>query len=79
MSTDVVTFRPQRIAARVGTPSRRAEAHGVVPASDRQAPAAMVEIDPAPGLAEAASDRLAAARARWAQLTFYLFDPASWR
>ena len=51
----------------------------MVPASDRQAPAAMVEIDPAPGLAEAASDRLAAARARWAQLTFYLFDPASWR
>jgi hypothetical protein len=48
-------------------------------ASDRQAPAAMIEIDPRPGLAEAASDRLAAARARWSQLTFYLFDPASWR
>jgi hypothetical protein len=48
-------------------------------APDRQAPSSIVEIDPRPGLAEAAADRLAAARARWSQLTFYVFDSASWR
>ena len=77
MSTDVVIFRTRRVVPRLGTPSRHSGSTGAAP--NRETPSAIVEIDPRPGLAEAASDRLAAARARWSQLTFYLFDPASWR
>ena len=79
MSTDVVVFRTQRIVARLGTPNRRGAGSGAMPPTDRQPPSPIVEVDTQPGIADAAADRIAAARARWSQLTFYLFDPASWR
>jgi len=79
MSTDVVIFRTRRVVPRVGMPSRGPAATVAAPRTERETPSAIVEIDPRPGIAEAAAERLAAARARWSQLTFYLFDPASWR
>lgn len=79
MSTDVVIFRARRVVPRVGTPSRQPAATVAAPKAERESSSAIVEIDPRPGMAEAAAGHLAAARARWSQLTFYLFDPASWR
>lgn len=81
MSTDVVVFRTERIVPHVGVPGERASARWFNPATELDAaPAdAIEEIDRRPGMSDRLAERLAAARARWSQLTFYLLDPASWR
>ena len=81
MGTDVV-FRAERIVAHVSVAERhatltRAQAVAAEAASDR--PDAIQEVDQRPGGSDSLTDRLAAARARWSQLTFYLLHAESWR
>src|SRR5438309_3497116 len=86
MSTNVVAVRTQRIKPRLRVSGRRPRPtagtlHAVSPS------ASIEELDQADAglhgfgmrVARHAADRIAAAGARWAQLTFYLFDPESWR
>jgi hypothetical protein len=79
MSGNAVVFRTQRIVARLGVAGTTASMG--IPASDGQTRTlgSIEEIDGRPGLADQLGERLAAARARWAQLTFYLSSPDSWR
>lgn len=80
MSTDVVVFRTQRIVPRMAAPSRLENA--AVPPSNvdpLSVPGSIEEIDGGHGAADALVERLAAARARLGQLTFYLLDAESWR
>jgi hypothetical protein len=75
-------------SARIGRVAPRLARAGAVrdgTAEPRSMPAAaieslVVEFDPsvAPGSSDLV-DRVAAIRERWSQLTFYLFDPNSWR
>jgi len=81
MGTDVV-FRAERIVPHVGVAERhamrpRASAAATVRAPDELD--AIVEIDRRRESSDSLADRLAAARARWSQLTFYLLDAESWR
>ena len=49
---------------------------------DAESPPTMILLqadDVLPGPAPTLPERWAAARERWGQLTFYLFDPQSWR
>ena len=78
MSANLVV-RTQRIAPRLAVAgARRSDAK---PADAGRASTlwSIEEVDVRPGIAERLADRLAAARARLAQLTFYLSSPASWR
>jgi len=78
MGRDVVIFRAERIVPRLSVPG----GHGrtaVAPASDPPTPASIEDLDTGPGRSDTLADRLEAAGARWRQLTFYLFDPDSWR
>jgi hypothetical protein len=84
MGTDVV-FRAERIVPHVGVADRHAmHARGSSAATER-ASDRLDEIEEiaqrpgTPGNTEGLADRLAAARARWSQLTFYLLDAESWR
>jgi hypothetical protein len=69
----------------VGAAPRLARAERAVDATIHPSPAPaietlIVEDDPALGNASSALiDRVAAIRERWSQLTFFLFDPNSWR
>ena len=64
---------------------RLARAGGTVDWSTEAALAAPIEDliveanPPEPGAWAPITERAAAARERWSQLTFYLFDPNSWR
>jgi hypothetical protein len=92
MSTNAVVFGTQRIVGRLDLAGSRPRLVDAV-ASEHAARAAgqagagtLGAIEetvgrPAPGdaVAEPVSERLAAAADRWRQLTFYLFDPDSWR
>jgi hypothetical protein len=73
-----VTFQTQRIVPRVvGVGGRRRLA---LPAPEAGAPPLTIEeIERLPGRFDALADRAAAVRERLGQLTFYLFDPDSWR
>jgi hypothetical protein len=74
-----VVVRTQRIAPRLvlaaGRPSELTPADG----GRASTVCSIEEIDVRPGVAERLADRVAAARARFAQLTFYLSSPDSWR
>jgi hypothetical protein len=84
MGTDVV-FRAERIVPHVGVADRHATHARASSAPTERAPNRLDEIEEvdqrpgAPGINEGLADRLAAARARWSQLTFYLLDAESWR
>jgi hypothetical protein len=78
MGKDVVIFRAERIVPRLSVPV----AHGrtvVAAASDPPTPALIEDLETGPDRSDTLADRLEAAGARWRQLTFYLFDPDSWR
>jgi hypothetical protein len=80
MSTDVVVFRTERIAARVATAERLVSRAYLRP--DLEGPTTLgsiEEIERGHGAADALAERLAAARDRLSQLTFYLLDAESWR
>jgi len=86
MSPPVVTVRTQRLEPRLRVSGRRPRAvEGTLRAVSPSA--SIEELDQAHGglqafgqrVAQRAAERIAAAGARWAQLTFYLFDPESWR
>ncbi|HEX3428264.1 MAG TPA: hypothetical protein VHS36_05605 [Candidatus Limnocylindrales bacterium] len=92
MSTNAVVFGTQRIVGRLDLAGGRprlvdapASTHAARAAGQAGAGAlgAIVEIvgrsGPGDAVAEPVSERLAAAADRWRQLTFYLFDPDSWR
>jgi hypothetical protein len=81
VSTDVVIFRAERIVSRIAIPGElaRAELRAAQPAAESTELGSIEEIDRRPGWSDALTDRLAAARARLAQLTFYMLDPDSWR
>ena len=81
MLTDVVIFRAERIVPRMAIPGELARAR-LRAAPPLAAPAdlgSIEEIDRRQGWSDALTDRLAAGRSRLAQLTFYMFDPDSWR
>ena len=82
MGTDVV-FRAERIVPHVGVAERHAARPGASTAATERSsvdrPEAIEEIDQLAGGSVGLADRLAAARARWSQLTFYLLDAESWR
>lgn len=80
MGTNVVTFRAERVVPRLtrsrdGGPGSRVAAA----AAPCVAWLPIEDLDPQPGLREHLVDRLTAFRNRFAQLTFYLTDPESWR
>lgn len=52
---------------------------GVEEAGTREPLVATVEPLVDPDGADGLTERLSAARERWSQLTFFLFDPNSWR
>ena len=80
MSTNVVTFPARRIEPRVTRVHdpvvRRAPGS---PPDPIDVSAAIEDIDGGPPTFDRIADRLAAFRARLAQLTFYVTDPESWR
>jgi hypothetical protein len=81
MGTDGV-FRAERIVPHVGVAeSHAARAGASATATERASdgPDPIEEIGQRPGNTDGLADRLAAARARWSQLTFYLLDAESWR
>lgn len=79
-SIRVVRASPRLVAGRPGELSTASIATIAPAATDAAADAAIVEAD---GSSVAAvsrlSERLRAFRDRWSQLTFFLFDPDSWR
>jgi hypothetical protein len=79
MSGNAVVFGTQPIVGHIRVSVRDVPA--VVPANDDPARSigTIEETDDRPGVTEQLADRFAAARARLAQLTFYLLDPDSWR
>lgn len=81
MSTDVVIFRAERIVPRMAIPGElaRARSRAAPPPTATAELSSIEEIDRRPGWSDVLSDRLAAGRSRLAQLTFYMFDPDSWR
>jgi hypothetical protein len=79
MSGSVVVFRTQRIVAHLGVADGHEPAVRVADEGDIRTLGSIEEIDCRPGLADELAERLAAARVRWAQLTFYLSSPDSWR
>ena len=79
MSTDVVVFRTERIVPHLGVPAGRPRPAIAATAQDAGEVDVIEVIDRAPGIADRLAERVAAGRARWAQLTFYLLDPESWR
>ena len=83
MSANAVIFRIQRIVPQLTVSGGRppeplpADLPRVV-----EAPGSIEDVDPSdwrPVSLETLSDRLLSGRARLAQMTFYLFDPDSWR
>ena len=78
MARDVVIFRAERIVPRLSVPSGHGRA-AAAPASAPTTPASIEDLDTGPDHPDTLADRLEAAGARWRQLTFYLFDPDSWR
>jgi hypothetical protein len=78
MSSNAVVFRTERIRFHLDIAGARP---GAILADERGsgAPPAITEIEDGPGAGDALIERLEAMRARWAQLTFYLFDADSWR
>ncbi|MEA2545175.1 MAG: hypothetical protein QOI09_448 [Chloroflexota bacterium] len=81
MSADVVIFRAERIVPRMAIPGElaRARSRAASPSTEPTELGSIEEIDHRPGWSDALTDRLAAGRARIAQLTFYMLDPDSWR
>ena len=79
MSGDVVVFPARRIVAHLGAAGERGTAAGSTSPCEQAAFASIEEIGGPRGMAGALAERLAAARDRWAQLTFYLSSPDSWR
>jgi hypothetical protein len=78
MSASVVV-RTQRIAPRLVLAAGRSSELGLADGGRASTVCSIEEIDVRPSVAERLADRLAAARARLAQLTFYLSSPDSWR
>jgi hypothetical protein len=83
MSADAVIFRIQRIVPRLTVSGERPP---VAPTFDLppivETPGSIEDVDPSdrrPASLEELSDRLLSGRARLAQMTFYRFDPDSWR
>jgi hypothetical protein len=79
MSGDVVVFRTRRIVAHLGAAGERGTAVSSTSSGEQATFASIEEIGGRPGIAGSLAERLAAARDRWAQLTFYLSSPDSWR
>ena len=79
MSTDVVVFRTERIVPHVGIPAGRPRLATTSTDQDSDEVDVIEEIDRTPGPFDRLAERFVAGRARWAQLTFYLLDPESWR
>ena len=80
MSTNVVTFPARRIEPRVTRghdPDVRLAAAS--PPDPIDVSAAIEDIVGQPTTFDRIADRMAAFRARLAQLTFYVTDPESWR
>jgi hypothetical protein len=79
MSGDVVVFPARRIVAHLGAAGGHRAAVSSTSPCEQPTPGSIEEIGGRPGLAGSLAERLAAARDRWAQLTFYLSSPDSWR
>ncbi len=73
-------FAGARPAVRGGTASLTLDPHApdALPAGIEQAPTDQIELVGRP-LDETIRDWLASIGESWSQLTFYLFDPESWR
>jgi hypothetical protein len=79
MSTNAVVFRTERIRFHLDLAGGHPGAGGLASERGSGAPVAIAEIEDPADAGDALIERLEAARARWAQLTFYLFDADSWR
>jgi hypothetical protein len=81
MRTTTVTFEAQRIRPHLSLfgEAVRAPVVTIRPSAAPDAHATVEDLAPSTGPWSALVERLGAARDRWAQLTFYLFDPESWR
>lgn len=79
MSANVVVFRTERIVPHLGVIDGRHRPVGTAMEPEARQADAIEEIDRGTGAFDRVAERLAAGRARWSQLTFYLLDPASWR
>lgn len=79
MSGNVVVFPARRIVAHLGPAGERGTAVGSTSPREQATFASIEEIGGRPGIAGSLAERLAAVRERWAQLTFYLSSPDSWR
>ena len=81
MGTNVV-FRAERIVPHVGVVDRHATLVRTAATAAEATPDptdAIEEVDQRADGNDGLADRLAAVRARWSQLTFYLLDAESWR
>jgi hypothetical protein len=79
MNGDVVVFPARRIVAHLGAAGERGAAVSSTSSGEQATFVSIEEIGGRPGMAGSLAERLAAARDRWAQLTFYLSSPDSWR
>jgi hypothetical protein len=79
MSGRVVVFPARRIVAHLGAAGGRGVAVSSRSPCEQPTFGTIEEIGGRPGRVSSLAERLAAARERWAQLTFYLSSPDSWR
>jgi hypothetical protein len=79
MSGHVVVFPARRIVAHLGAAGGREAAVSSTSPGEQASFGTIEEIGGRPGRVSSLAERLAAARDRWAQLTFYLSSPDSWR
>ena len=79
MSTNAVVFRTERIQFHLDLAGGHRGAGSLAYERGSASTAAITEIEESTGAGDALLEWLEAARARWAQLTFYLFDADSWR
>jgi len=79
MSTNAVVFRTERIQFHLDLAGGRRAAGSLASERGSGTPEALTEVEDQPRAGDALIERIEAARTRWAQLTFYLFDADSWR
>jgi hypothetical protein len=80
MSGYVASARIIRGAPRLARPSDRVAVRGIEPSRATTPDVLILEADAAPATAVGSlGDRVRAIGERWSQLTFFLFDPNSWR
>jgi hypothetical protein len=79
MSANFVVFRTERIVPHLGVLDTRPEPLVAAIEQETRHAESFEEIERGTGAFDRVAERLAAGRARWSQLTFYLLDPASWR